>query len=357
MIAIAHKLQKKPMFLLILALILLILKEQSLSALDLYTDISITKTYASFLSHRYDESLSWKTLFPKQFQSDRWAAIEDQLRSFKNWYGMSAQDMFYYTLAPIILSIGFNFVECLEFVISRKNDHVIFKKLRILVKVMVMMGFPVWPIVILILEAVHVMLNRFELSEASEAVRRLEKLYGRAQLIEVLAEAGIQPFFQVFVVLRSPAFFAATSASVGETPKLQLDFDIMDLVKQPQFQSTLISMGAIALTYTKNYKKRWEGKMSLKASLIYFLHVTLGVVSRIAAVNFFALAFLYKKRENPFVYIFLGIGIHVAIVVTFNIILKKKPQSDDEDQQKWFMKAPSILKDVLLDGLATIHVP
>ena len=114
MIAIAYKLKKKPIFLLILALFLIILKEQSLSILDLYTDVSVAKVYGSFLSHHYDESLSWKILFPKEFQSTRWVAIEDQLRSFKHWYGMPAQSMFYYTLAPIVLSIAFNFVECLE---------------------------------------------------------------------------------------------------------------------------------------------------------------------------------------------------------------------------------------------------
>ena len=60
----------------------------------------------------------------------------------------------------------------------------------IFVKILIMFFLPIWPIIILILDESFGCLKG---SKATEAVKTLEMLYGRAQLIKVIAQAGIQP--------------------------------------------------------------------------------------------------------------------------------------------------------------------
>ena len=146
----AKTMATKPRLLLIFSLILFILKQQVLSFLDLYTDIQVAALYLPFLWHWYDID-SWTVLYPKEVNSERWSTTLDQLRNANYWYGMTFQKIFFYTMVPIVLPLIIHFIECCEFIFSTKIEHVITKKMGIFAKILIMIFFPIWPIVISVL--------------------------------------------------------------------------------------------------------------------------------------------------------------------------------------------------------------
>ena len=360
----AKAMTTKRKILLILVLIVTNIKTLALSILDFSTDMALVILYGSLMTQIY-EFTTLATLFPEFSQSERWDEILDEVRSFKNWFGMTSQQLFYYTLAPIVLPMVLNFVECLEFIFSKKIEQMFSKRMGFFVKALMLIGFPLLPIIFIFLEAVHRYLkktsrNGHDVTKATEAVETLRRLYGRAELVEALAEAGIQPLLQVFIILRAPTFFNFSSGFNDDSLKGHFNFELSKLLLLPQFFSLVTSVVSIALTYTLNYNRRLGTKMSIEAQGVYFSHVISAVISRITCFTLFALSCFHYNNDshNPFPYIYLTIGLHISIIIVSSFFFKKCDEIEEQQlQHQWYKQIPLTMKNCVLDGLATIYVP
>jgi len=180
---------------LILTLLGTIIKALVSTVSDISSDVTLAINYNSFESQYPNQSMA--QLFPEHSQSGRWDVILDQVRSFKNWYGMTSQQLFFYTLGPILLPLVLNFIEAFEFVFSKNMEQVVTKKMELFFKLLMIICSPLLPhycpIIVACVEAFQTFLkktskNRQDLLKSTEAVDILNRLYSRAQLIEVLAQ-------------------------------------------------------------------------------------------------------------------------------------------------------------------------
>ena len=107
-------------FKLIVILSIKIAKGLATTLMDLFTDMSLVLLYASFAANFYEYD-NWSEVFPDLFGTDLWNNIEDELHGPKHWYGMTYQELLFYTSVPVGLTLTLNLIECLEFVFSRKG--------------------------------------------------------------------------------------------------------------------------------------------------------------------------------------------------------------------------------------------
>ena len=276
---------------------------------------------------------------------------------------MTSQQLFFYTLGAILLPLMLNMIECLEFVFSKNIEKVVPKKMGIFIKALMILCAPLWPISITILEAFQQILEitsmeNQDVSKATEALEILQSLNGRAELIEVLVEAGIQTLLQVFVILRSPSFFIFSSDLYGTTSS-HFSFELSKLFFQPQFISCGFSFFTLSATYSLNYSKRLGSTMSLAAKGVHFVHVVSAVLSRITCIMWFALSYFHYNNDslNPFSCIYLTIALHISIIMVCSILFKKCSEEELQEPQQWYKQFPVSIKNGVLDGLSTLYLP
>ena len=346
-----------------LGLILLatILKALGSTLFDIYTDVDLALYYNSFESQYPNQSMA--QAFPEESQSGNWDAILDEVRSFKNWYGMTSQQLFLYTLGPILLPLVFNFIEAFEFVFSKNTEQVVTKRMEFFFKLLLIICSPVLPIIVTSVEAFQTYLektsrNSQDILKSNEAVEIVKRLNSRVQLIEVLAEAGIQPLLQVFVILRSPSFFIFSSDWYGTTSS-HFSFELSKLFFQPQFISCGFSFFTLSATYSLNYSKRLGSTMSLAAKGVHFVHVVSAVLSRITCIMWFALSYFHYNNDslNPFSCIYLTIALHISIIMVCSILFKKCSEEELQEPQQWYKQFPVSIKNCVLDGFSTLYLP
>ena len=349
----------KPMkCILILTLFGTIIKALVSTVSDITSDVTVAINYNSFESQYPNQSLA--QLFPEHSQSGRWDVILDQVRSFKHWYGMTSQELCYYTLGPILLPMVLIFIESFEYVFSEKMNQVVVvtEKMGYFVKALTIICFPLWSVIVSCLGSVFTFLEKtsmMDVSEATKAIETFESLEGRAQLIEVLAEAGIQPLLQVFVILRAPSFFIFSNVWGETKTSSHFNFELSQLFYMPEFRSIVTSILALSSTYTSNYNKRLGEKMSLAAKGVYCAHVISALISRVTCLMWFALSYYHYNNDsqNPFFCIYLTMALHISIIMSYSILFKKC----SEPQQQWYMQFPVSIKNGILDGLSTLYLP
>ena len=137
-------------------------------------------------------------------------------------------------------------------------------------------------------------------------------------MLEVAAEASLQAFLQLYVILTSPVFFNFDYQYVGMMDSVlqqEFDFKIQRLILLPQFIPCLSSIAAIPITYTADYDRRWMGKVAFGGKALYFVTILSAVTSRLMMFELFSMALI--KDKKPFSLIYVMFAIHIIITVSY----------------------------------------
>ena len=136
----------------VVVLILLFMKNIGPMLFDVYTDGELVSLYYFVMSSPHYEVRLAKFL-PTLYGTDRWEPVVEETKTMKHWYGFSPEELFWLTLIPFLLPMMTNFFHSIDFIISNKIDEMVAsKKMRVVIKILMLIIFPLWPVFILIME-------------------------------------------------------------------------------------------------------------------------------------------------------------------------------------------------------------
>ena len=305
---------------------------------------------------------------------------------------ISGRSRFIATLIIIMLPFLFYFFELLRFRtfskwletkvnVGQLNSCVyygLFKPFKLLVNLVLLLA---WPIVAFFRQAYYLFIyessrDADKAGKHREASKLASTIGSRTQIIEVCTEASLQPLLQLYFVLINMFVFTTQEELKKEginifEPRQPsfVDIDVDRWIEQIEavlkfiadgekrrILSTIVSILAIAVSYTIQYRSNKEKALGIGPSIVYFTYICLAVISRILCFEMFAF-FLGPGQLH---YAMLAVGGHVLLMTLVHFVfsdsLRQCAKRSDQLWSSWTRQVLLVVHNCFVNGLANIYV-
>ena len=343
-----------------------------LFALDVASDTALLLDY-----HVSDKNI---TVFNSSQNSMNCSEDSIELECFSN--AITQNERFWATITVMLIPNLFYFFELLRFrtfsawleskwdpeTINSFIFYTVYKPMKLICNTILVF---LWPFVAFFRQAWACF--NYESSEDVDKTGQLQisakaarTVSSRAQIIEVCLESSLQPLLQLYLVLIN-LIIVNNSDIDGVSSRI---IDPTDWIKGVgnaighladkegrRIAASVISILAIAASFTSQYRQNKDYTVNFMASVIYFLYICLGVITRILCFEMFAL-YLGPGRlfKEGLVIVLLHVILMALLHFIFSDSVKQCYRRKDQFCSAWLRQLMLVMHNCLINGLANLYI-